>query len=165
MKLLATFGGITVLILALGFWWFSPSEVIKRRTLKLLDILTFEPGSGTGARQMGAYSLNAILAPEVELTSKSIAEANGTFERAELESAYSWLSGQAKQSHFNLENINSLKIERDTATILFTLEALVELPSYRPADGRYQVNFRWQKSDDGWRLTRAEWQEAAVARK
>jgi len=157
MKRLAIVAIIAAALFAFSLWWFSPSEVVKRRTYKLLDILTFDAGGGRGARQMGVYSLNAILAPEVKLTAKSIAEANGTFERPEMESAYSWLGEQAKQTYFNLEKITSLKIKGDEAIVRFTLEALVELPTYRPADGRFQVEFRWQKLEDGWRLNEAEW--------
>jgi hypothetical protein len=40
------------------------------------------------------------------------------------------------------------------------LDALVELPSSRPVDGRYEVTFRWQRENDVWQLTRASWLEA-----
>lgn len=157
MKRLVIVAVVTSILFAVSLWWFSPSEVVKRRTHKLLEILAFESGGGRGARQMGVYSLNAILAPEVKLTAKSIPEANGTFERNEMESAYSWLGEQAKQTHFNLEKIHSLKIAGVDATIHFTVEALVEMPNYRPADGRYKVVFHWQKFENVWRLAEAKW--------
>jgi ketosteroid isomerase-like protein len=37
---------------------------------------------------------------------------------------------------------------------------LVELPTYRPADGEYDATFDWEKGEDGWRLARASWREA-----
>jgi len=142
---------------ALGIWWFSPTEVLERRTHKLLEILTFDAASGKGARQMGVYSFNALLADEVKLTARSIAEANGTFQRSELEAAYSWLGAQAKQSFFKLEEIDSIEFGGDQATVRFRLEALVELPSYRPADRHFRVIFKWVNNDEGWRLREAEW--------
>ena len=147
------------LLLVLGIWWFSSSQVVKRRTEKLLQILSFEVGEDKGGRQMGVYSLNAILASEVSLTAASIPEANGSFPRAEMESAYSWLGQQAKQTFFEIEKIDSIKIDEAQATVNFTIEALVELPSHRPVDGHYQVLFKWQNLKDGWRLCEAQWEK------
>lgn len=156
--------GLLVLTLALlgafAGWWFSPVQVLKRRTQTLLDTLTLESGSGKAARQMGVYSLNALLAPEVELDTPTIREANGTFDRPELESAFSWLCEQAKETRFELEKFGSVKVNGDQAELGFLLKAQVVLPSYRPADGRYDVTFHWLREDNTWRLTRAKWMQA-----
>lgn len=143
----------------LAVWWFSPTQVVKRRTRSLLTTLTLDAGTGKAGRQLGAYPLNALLAAEVELDTPTIQEANGTFERSELESAFSWLCNQARQTRFELRNFNSVTINGDKAKVELTLEGLVELPSYRPADGTYDVTFDWEKAKDGWRLTRATWKQ------
>ena len=145
---------------ALAFWWFSPVQVVKRRTETLLETLTLEAGRSKGSRQMGVYSLNALLASEVRLTAPSMEEANGTFERSEMESAFSWLCEQAKETRFSPMEHYSVRINGDQADVSFSVLALVELPSYRPADGIYEVTFRWQREDDGWRLAHARWVEA-----
>ena len=151
---------VLVLLGAFVFWWYSPVQVVKRRTGKLLETLTLESGTGRGGRQLATYSLNSLLASEVELESSSISEANGTFQRSEMESAFSWLCQQAKETRFELEAMHSVRIDGERADVELTLEGLVELPRYRPADGRYDVKFQWQLEKDGWRLTRAEWVEA-----
>jgi hypothetical protein len=138
MKRLSIAAVILAIFAAFGLWWFSPTQVVKRRTQSLLSILTIDSGSGKITRQMGAYSLNKLLAPRVQLETPTIDEANGTFDRAEMESAFSWLCQQAKQ---------------------LTLNGLVELPTYRPVDGNFFVTFDWKKSDDGWQLTHAKWEE------
>jgi hypothetical protein len=156
--------GLPLIILALlgaiAFWWFSPAQVLKRRTETLLQTLTLESGSGKAGRQLGVYSLNALLASEVELSTPTLGEANGTFERQEMESAFSWLCEQAKETRFELEKIHSVKIDGDHADVSLTIEAQVILPTYRPADGRYDVTFHWQREDNSWRLARAKWLEA-----
>ncbi len=155
---------IAILILALlgafALWWFSPAQVLKRRTRTFLQTLTLESGSGRAGRQLGVYSLTALLAPDVELESDSIQEANGKFERAELESAYSSLCEHAKQTRFNLERFNRVEVAGDQADMDLTLQALVELPAYRPVDGRYEAKFHWLRAKDGWQLSRASWVEA-----
>jgi hypothetical protein len=151
---------VACLLAAFGVWWFSPTQVVKRRTQSLLATLTLDGGSGKVGRQMAVYSLNALLAPHIELENPTIPEARGSFERPELESAFSWLCGQARQTRFKAEKFHSIQVSGDKATVEFTLTGLVELPTYRPADGRFDATFNWEKEEDGWRLARASWREA-----
>lgn len=151
--IIAVIGGIAV-------WWFSPTQVVKRRTLTLFRTLTLEAGSGNAERQMGTYSLNALLASQIELENPTIKEASGSFERSEMESAFSWLCGTAKQTRFELDHFQSVVVEGDHAKVNVTLKGLVELPNYKPADGKYDALFDWVKEKDGWRLSGATWKEA-----
>lgn len=151
---------LVITIAGAGLWWFSSGQVVKRRSQTLLRTLTLEAGSGNAGRQMGTYSLNALLADNVVLENPAIREASGTFERAEMESAFQWLCGQAQQTHFELEKFHTITVTGDHATVELTLHGLVELPTYRPVDGRYDASFDWLKQDGGWRLSRASWKEA-----
>lgn len=159
MKRYAIFVLTVILVAALGFWWFSPEQLLKRRSKTLLSTLTLNAGTGIPGRQMGTYSLNALLASEVELENPTIREARGNFDRSEIESAYSWLCNQAKQTRFELERFHKITVTGDKATVELTLIGLVELPNYRPADGKYDATFDWVKAKDGWRLTRASWKD------
>lgn len=160
MKRLAPILIVLVLVLAAAFWWFSPQQVVKRRTATLLRTVTLEPGTGKASRQMGVYSLNALLAKEVTLENPSIDEANGTFDREELGSAFSWICEQARQTKFELLSTQSITVEGNTADIRLRINALAELANSRPADGEYDVRFRWIRDEqEGWRLSRAEWKE------
>jgi hypothetical protein len=159
MKRLALPVVVIALIGAFAFWWFSPVQIVKRRTETLLDTVTLEAGSGRGGRPLKGYTLNALLAPQVILDTPTIEQANGTFTRSEMESAFSWLCEQAKETRFELEEFRSVEVVDDEAVVGFTLEALVELPSYKPADGSFLVDFHWRREKDGWRLTRAVWRE------
>ena len=157
MKRLALTALILALFGSLIYWWFSPAQVLKRRTSQILHTLTLESGTGRSGRQMGVYALNALLASSVQLDTPTLPDANGTFDRSEVESAFSWLCDQAKQSHFTLEKFHSVVIDGDQADVAFAIDALVELPSSRPVEGRYEVTFRWQLEQDAWHLTRANW--------
>lgn len=157
MKRLRIFIIPAVVLSVFGIWWFSPTQVLKRRTLSLLETLTLEETRGRAGLQLGAYSLNSLLAKEVELETPTLAEANGQFDRTEMEAAYGWLCSQAKKSHFTLKEFRSITIDGDLGQVDLTVDALVELLMVRPADGNYVVEFRWQKSEEGWRLSRAKW--------
>ncbi len=148
---------IVALLGAFLFWWFSPVQVVKRRTGTLLQTLTMESGSGKASRQAGVYSLNALLAPEVELETPTLSQANGSFERSELESAYSWLAEQAKQCRFELTGIRSIQVDGDTAVVDCEITALVELPMSKPVDGRHRASLHWSREENVWRLSKAVW--------
>ena len=110
---------VALAVLAAGFalWWFSPVQVLKRRTVSLLETLTLDAGSSRNGRQLAGYSLNGLLASEVELETPTIEQASGTFTREELESTFSWLCGQAKQTRFGLEDFESVTVSGDTGEV------------------------------------------------
>lgn len=157
MKRIAPAIFAVALLGALAFWWFSPAQVVKRRTENLLSTLTLPQGSGKSGRQLGVYSLNALLAAEVDLKSSSIAEANGTFERSDLESAFSWLCEHAVQTRFELVGFDSVSVTGSRAQVDCTINAIVELPADRPVDGTYRASLTWILEEDTWRLSVADW--------
>ncbi len=162
MKRFASFAITTGTLATLGIWWLSPEQVIKRRCKTLLSTLTLDADTGIPGRQMKTYQLSSLLASEVTLENPTIREAQGTFDRPDLESAFSWLCNQAKQTHFKLENFHQIIVTGDKATVELTLTGLVELPTYRPADGSYDATFEWVRDDDAWQLSRASWKTVSV---
>ncbi|MGD7652766.1 MAG: hypothetical protein ACQCXQ_06100 [Verrucomicrobiales bacterium] len=151
---------ILALIAGFSLWWFSPEQAVKRRVRMLLNTLSLEEGSNKSGRKMGVYSLNAVLCDEVELSSPTLDAANGRFDRQELESVFSWICDLAERSEFELIGFDSVTLDGDSATVEFTVEAVVVMPNYRPADGVYKVDFELEKNDHGWRICRATWTEA-----
>jgi hypothetical protein len=148
---------ILAIFVAFACWWFSTTQVLKRRTETLLSTLTMQSGSSSPSRQMGGYSLNGLLAAQVGLENPVLKEADGTFDRTEIESAYSWLATQAKQTLFENPDYHSITVDGEKARIELSLEAMVELPTYRPVDGKYEATMDWVKEEDGWRLSHASW--------
>ena len=153
---------VAVVLVLGGFlmWWFSPSQVVKRRTGSLLETMTLEADTGTAARQMKTYSLNRLLAARVRLENPEIEEASGSFERSDIEAGFSWLTSQAKETRFEVEDFKSVTVDGDTAQVSLVLTGLVDLKSYRPVDGKYDVTLDWMKEKDGWRLTGSSWKPA-----
>ena len=157
MKRLAISLALLAAVAGLAAWWLSDTQVLKRRTHSLLTTLTIDSGNGKVGRQMGAYALNSLLAEQIELANPTLQEADGSFERSELEAAYSWLCNQCKETLFELRKIHSITVNGTDGNVSLTLVGLVELPTYRPVDGTFDVMLDWKKHEDGWRLTRATW--------
>lgn len=158
MKRLLVLVPVVVVAGALAIWWYSPRQVVKRRTQQVLEVLTLDTDAGRTKRQLGVYRLSALLAPQVEFATPTIDEANGTFDRHEVESAYSWLCDHAKECRFEMKHIDSLEVGDLEAEVTFTLNATVELAGVHLADGEYQATFHWQRDpDQSWLLTKAVW--------
>lgn len=153
---------VWVVAVAGGFcvWWFSPVQVVKRKTDRFLELMSFEKGTGRAGRQAGVYSLNALLAAEVELSSESHPEVEGMHERQELESAYAWMAEHVIQSSFTRVSFGKIEIREPMAEVELVVDGLVELPGNKPLDGRYVVSLLWMADENQWRLGHARWNEA-----
>jgi len=146
-----------VILIPLGMWWFSAEQVIKRRTNHLMEVLSMSEGAGGPLRQAKVYSMNAMLAPEVTLTIPDIDDANGSFDKHEMESAFSWICQNAKQSDFRITEFQGIDIDGEIAKVRFIAEGFLDLGASRPADGSFDVTIHWKKSGDGWRYDAVTW--------
>jgi hypothetical protein len=160
MKKLLIFAAAAVILIPLAMWWFSPENVIKRRTEHLMAVLTMTEGTGGPLRQGKVYSMNGMLAPQVALAIPDVAEANGTFDKQEMESAFSWICQHTKQSDFRVTEFHEIETDGETAKVRFTVEGFIELRAgRRPADGTFDVTIRWKKGGDGWRYDAVTWRK------
>lgn len=149
----------TSLLIPLGMWWFSPDQVVMRRTKHLMKVLTLSEGTGAPLRQAKVFSMNAMLASEVELVIPEVSEANGTFEKMEIESAFSWICQNAKHSRFDTAEFRNVNVDGETATVNFLAEGYLELAVGRPVDGIFDVTIVWKKGADGWRYDKVVWKK------
>lgn len=157
-KLWISLAAAAVLI-PFGMWWFSPEQTVMRRTKHLMEVLSLSQGSAGPLRQAKVFSMNALLAADVELVIPEIDDANGTFDKAELESAFSWICENAKESRFDITAFRDVAVNGDTATVTFLAEGFLDLGSVRPADGTFEVNIVWKKGGDGWRYEKVIWKK------
>src|SRR5687768_7476175 len=86
---------VAVLLIA-GFlaWYLSPTQVVKRRTNKLMKTLTLEQGSGGTGRHFNTLALGMLIAENLSLETPAIEEANGDHSRDAINSGFAWLAGQ-----------------------------------------------------------------------
>ena len=150
-------GALLLLLIPLGMWWFSEERVVKRRADHLMNILTISGDTGGVMRYAKALSINGVLTPQFEIESSTVKEANGTFPSHQIESAYSWICSNAKESEFEITEFREVKIEGDRATVLATVEGFIDIRGNRPVDGTSDVTLYFQKVDGSWLLTKVIW--------
>lgn len=156
-KLIIIIIAAAIVFIPLGMWWYSPKQVIKRQTNHLMEVISMSAGGAGPFRQAKVFSMNAMLAPEVMLTIPDIADANGTFDQQEMESAFSWICQNAKKSDFRITGFRELNISGNSAEVHFIVEGFLELATGRPADGSFDVTIHWEKGGDGWRYNAVTW--------
>ena len=160
MRRFAFFAAVVVVVAGFLFWWFSPGQVVKRRTKTLIGLANLEAGTAPASRALGTFTLTKLLNDPVALSVPAVDEANGTFARDELEAGYQWFCRSAKESRVRVTGFDDISVAGDEATVRATLDAQVVLPTYRPSDGPVHATFEWRKRDDGWRLVRLGWENA-----
>lgn len=148
---------LVAFLIPVGTWWFSPEQVVKRKTKHLMAVLSISEDSAGPIRQAKVYSMNGLLAPDVTLDIPGTSEANGTFDKELLESGFSWICENAKSSDFHVLEFRNVRIDGDSATVNVLVEGYMELLMLRPVDGIHDVTVTWEKGGDGWRFTRVDW--------
>ena len=146
-----------VILIPVGIWWFSPEQVLMRRTKHLMEVASITDGTGGALRKAKVFSMNAMLAPEVVMETPEISDANGTFDKQEVESAFYWICQNAKSSSFRVTEFRKVEMDGDRAKVRVNVEGYMELPAYRPADGAFDVSIDWIKGGDGWRFEKVLW--------
>ncbi|MBC7980466.1 MAG: nuclear transport factor 2 family protein [Armatimonadetes bacterium] len=146
-----------LILVPAGVWWFSTEQVIIRRTKHFMEVMTISAGTGGALRQAKVYSLSAMLTPEIEIIAPDIPEAEGTFDKAEIESGFSWICTNTKRSNFEIGEFRNFSSTGDQAVMHFRVKAILELPGSNLLDGWYAVVMEWRKTGDGWRITKVVW--------
>lgn len=159
MKRLIAIVGLILVLAGFCLWWFSPTQVVARRTRDLCKVLTLEPDSRPAGRTLGSFKLDSLLQPSVELDIPSIADASGTMERSEIGSTYTWLCNNAKETRIKIDHIDSILVDGTLANVRARLEARVVLSGSQLVDSPGDASFTWRKTEDGWRLEKASWRE------
>lgn len=148
---------LVLLIAIAGYaaWWFSPTQVVTRKTHQLLETISLEAGSGLAPRQMRSMTLEKLLAKQVQLAVATEEDLDGKHSRSDLLSMYSALCNSTKVSEFKVVTIDTLDASAGRAEVKLLISAHVEMTGDgKPFDGNYPTRLVWQKSaDDGWQLS------------
>lgn len=151
-----------ILIASFSFWWFSPTQVLKRRTSAFIETANVPAGMGDLGRGARGRHLAGYLAPQIEVDSPQdlAAEVGRRFSRDRASELYSVVARYCRQISINDLAFDSVTVVDDAAEVLFTADAIVELPGRRPVDGLVVVESRWRKIDGEWRLEAFQWSES-----
>ncbi len=145
-----------VAIIIVLVWWFSPSQIIKRQTQKIIQCLDIPETATKTYRALKTNSFSNLLARSVSCR-VDIAEYQSEFSRDQLiEShqmyAYNVASAVAEASNIEVHIIDD-KNARTNADIYFAITS----KKIAAIKEKIEINLDWEKTDTGkWRLTNVE---------
>lgn len=154
---------VAVLVLGiLAFWWFSPTQVLKRHTSGFIETANVPPRMSDIGRSARGRNLEKYFAPVIRVDSpEDLAEEVGSeFTRERAVILYSSVARYCREISIAAPSFESVEIDGDLATVLFTADALVDLPNRRPVDGLIRVESEWRKVDGDWLLEAFRWSES-----
>ena len=153
-----------LIVAVAGFlaFWFSPTQVVKRRVLAMIRTASVPESMPELARASRGRNLADHLAPVVRLAGPPHVDELpvGGVDRSQIAAAYTAAATSCRFISLEDVTFESIDVLGDSAEVRFTVDAIVQLASSRPLDGIQHVELQWSKTDDGWRLTRAAWTES-----
>lgn len=158
-KLYIIAGAFLLLMIPFAMWWSSDDREIKRRSDHLMDVITISADTAGIFRQAKSLSINGMIAPKLEMQCPTISQANGTFVREDIESAFSWICRNAKESEFEIIEFVDVDIQNDQATVVTQVEGFIDISGKRLTDGISDVTLHWEKHNDDWVLAKIIWNE------
>lgn len=154
---------VVILLAGLAFWWFSPTQVVKRRTAAFIDTANVPVSMSDLGRSARGKHVSDYLADRISVKSpEALAEEVGReFTRDQAAALYSGIARYCKEVSITDLEFQSVGIESDTALVQFTADAIVDLPNRRPVDGLVTATASWSKTEGDWLLESFEWEESA----
>jgi hypothetical protein len=161
MKRILIYVGICSFVFGSYAWWyFRPERVVKREVLSLISTLEIPADTGRTARMMKANRLNRFFSQEVKLDTP-FPEASGTLSSNDLASGYSVAAEHAGKIIIQPEDDMEIRVDGKSAEVRFHLHAEATIGRWiKPVNGRYFIEMHYEKTQDGWQISRSSWVEA-----
>ena len=138
--------GLSVFIILTGtlLWYFSDSQVVKRRTYNLAKQFTIELDDSKSRRVLKSQHLASLLAADFKgaVDTKNY---NREFGRDELISSHQYLVQKAQSSRLIITNLKITSMTKETATVSAEFTGSIDLKNDSHNDSGNAV-FTWKKT-------------------
>ena len=144
---------MTFILFASGvsWWYFSPTQTIKRTTVTLLKSISISKKSGTLSRSGKADEFKKHLADKVRIQS-AIEEINGQFSQDHLIQGHAYLLTKAHEIEFEYNKISVDNITRTSATASALLIIKPKMPRFNNSSLKAHCQWSFKKTDGDWKL-------------
>jgi len=152
----AALGLLVLVSVGLGiWWWFSPTQQVKRKTRALVELLCFHGGASPSLMEM--HRLTGLIGSDMEVEVPEMDIERRLVSRDEVQSAYNWLHKRAQASDFDLVEYKLAELVAGRAEVQVVLDGAVDMPKLQKLIGYQQVVLIWQDEGSGWKLTQLRW--------
>lgn len=155
------------LILGFLFWWFSTSQVLKRRSADLLDCIRMEDGTGRIERSFKAENLRdliddtvTVVYPEMESTFSHRYATNEaiTLPEDRAKSALLYLTELAEWITVSNETIEVSQHDDSSAQVSVEFDLAAKLKGKAEQSAKLRGSFEFSYSNNRWLLTAARFE-------
>lgn len=162
MKRVFSLLGLILTLGAMGIWWFSPEQTLKRRVSSMLETAEVPPSMIDAGRKARGTHLAKYLAKQISVNPPEGFDSpvSDLVNRDTASALYSGAAAYCKEITFTDLKFDQIFQAGDQATVRFNVDAIVALPSRRPVDGILHVETEWKKTDGDWLLQRFSWTES-----
>ena len=152
-------------LVVLGFagWWFSPTQVVKRRCGSFFDVISFSEKTTPETRHLQVLKLGDFLDRSVALTTKDLPEEiSNPAPRDEIQAVFAGVCNACSFLAITNREFDFIGIDGDSAVVQATVNVAIGHPEgAKGFNGAHQLTLAWHRSAQGWLLTDASWNKIA----
>lgn len=144
--------GLFIIMIGVLMWWFSDTQVIKRQTQELANVLTIATVDGKTSRAARNQNFKSLLSKDASCT-VDVKSYQGEFTRDDLIAAHHALVHTCKTANASASDVTITAINDTSATVTAKLAISVTEKNGNHHSETCQADLRWQKNDQGkWKL-------------
>jgi hypothetical protein len=157
---LAIFALLGVALLAFLGWWYSPTQILKRRCDSFLDVISLSEHQEPAGRQVQALRLGDYLDRRVAISGSELSEEiDSPMSRGDVQAIFSAVGDACTFIAITERQYESIVIVGDDATV----QVLVKLAIGHPEgaarfDGTHRLLLSWRREKNAWVLAKVEWE-------
>lgn len=152
-KPLIVAAAVFALVIGLLAWWFSDTQVIKRRTTELTEIFTIKADDGKASRISKNQNLGELLDRTFSCTI-DLENYNGGHRRDDLIAAHLYLGQVCESSAVRVGAINITGQTNNSATVEAEFSVSVRMKGGKSYSESAPAALVWSKNENGqWRLS------------
>jgi hypothetical protein len=160
---ITTFALFALVVLGFAGWWFSPTQVLKRRCNSFFDVISFSEKTNPETRHLQVLKLGDFLDRSVALATKDLPEEiSNPAPREEIQAVFSGACNACSFITITNREFEFIGIDGDSARVEATVEVAIGHPEGNPSfNGTHRMTLAWHRSGQGWVLTDVSWDKIA----
>lgn len=149
----------------LGFlgWWYSPTQILKRRCDSFFNVISFSEKQKSAARQVQVLKLADFLDRNVAISGQGISEEiENPLSRGEMQAIFSAASGACTFIAITQRRYEFIGIAGDEATVQVMVH--VDIGHAEGAgrfNGTQRMMLSWHRAKNVWALSKVAWEKIA----
>ena len=151
---------VVLVVLGCTGWWYSPTQVLKRRCNRFFDVISFSEKAKPETRRLQVLKLGDFLERNVTLAAKDLPEEiSSPAPRDEIQAVFAIVCDACRFVTLTQRKIEFIGIDGESATVQATVKVSVGHPEgERGFNGTQRLMLSWHRATSDWCLTAASWE-------